>query len=234
MSDRGAAAGAVLFDLDGTLTDPFPGITRSIQHALRRLGAPVPEADDLRWCIGPPLADSFALLLGTTDKQRLDEAIAFYRERYTTVGLFENAVVDGIPELLRRLADAGRCLFVATSKPHIYARRIVEHFGLLPPIRTVYGSELDGTRSDKAELIAYLLVAEGFDPAGCVMIGDRRHDLIGAHANGVPAIGVTWGYGSREELTAEAPAAIVDAPAEIAEWVLGDEDAERGERGDPV
>ena len=155
MSDRGAAAGAVLFDLDGTLTDPFPGITRSIQHALRRLGAPVPEADDLRWCIGPPLADSFALLLGTTDKQRLDEAIAFYRERYTTVGLFENAVVDGIPELLRRLADAGRCLFVATSKPHIYARRIVEHFGLLPPIRTVYGSELDGTRSDKAELIAY-------------------------------------------------------------------------------
>ncbi|ADZ70215.1 HAD family hydrolase [Polymorphum gilvum] len=219
MSAGGRGLDTVLFDLDGTLTDPFPGITRSIQHALEALGAPVPAAEALRWCIGPPLAESFAVLLGTDDTATLDRAIALYRERYAVTGLFENTLIEGIEPLLRMLADEGRRLFVATSKPYAYAGRIVEHFGLAAAFAKVYGSELDGRRAAKTDLIAYLLAEEGLTAQRCVMVGDRKHDLIGARANRVAAVGVTWGYGSREELAAEAPDAIVDAPRDLAAWL---------------
>ncbi|WP_417688822.1 HAD family hydrolase [Roseibium sp.] len=203
----------VLFDLDGTLTDPFEGITRSIQHALEKMGSEVPDANALRWCIGPPLWESFAVLLGTEERSELDRAVAFYRERYTVTGLFENTLISGIDTLLEGLAADGRQLFVATSKPHAYAGKIVDHFGLGGYFKKVYGSELDGTRSAKAELIAYLMREEGIGAETCAMIGDRKHDLIGARANRVDSVGVLWGYGSREELEGEGPVAIVaDAP----------------------
>ena len=192
-----------LFDLDGTLTDPFEGITRSIQYALEKMGAPVPEQQDLRWCIGPPLWDSFEVLLNTSDRSVQDRAVAFYRERYTVEGLYENALIDGIADIVADLDSAGVRLFVCTSKPHAYAGKIVGHFGLLPHFGKVYGSELDGTRSAKADLIAHILKEESLTADNCVMIGDRKHDLIGANANGVASIGVLWGYGSREELEAE-------------------------------
>lgn len=219
MTQSSGGIDTVLFDLDGTLTDPFAGITRSIQHALAAMGAVVPPADELGWCIGPPLWDSFAVLLGTDDRALLDRAVALYRERYTATGLFENELITGIAPLTRRLAEAGFTLYVATSKPHAYAGKIVEHFGLMPDFVRVYGSELDGTRSAKAELIAYLLAEEGREAGQCVMIGDRKHDLIGARANGVPGIGVLWGYGSREELSAEGPALIAAEPADIGAWL---------------
>lgn len=210
----------ILFDLDGTLTDPFVGITRSIQYALDKMGTTeIPEAADLRWCIGPPLWESFGALLNTDDRAVQDRAVAFYRERYTTEGLFENTLIEGIDRLVSDLAGQGRKLFVATSKPHSYAAKIVEHFDLLPHFGKVYGSELDGTRSEKSELLAFILAEEGIDAAGCVMIGDRKHDLIGANANKVTGLGVLWGYGSREELEAEAPAAIFDSPRDLQEWV---------------
>ncbi|NBN77540.1 HAD hydrolase-like protein [Microvirga tunisiensis] len=219
----------VLFDLDGTLTDPFVGITRSIQYALEKLGAPVPAAEELGWCIGPPLWESFAVLLGQDgetldgesgeDKALLDRAVALYRERYTSVGLYENELIAGIAPLVEALTGAGFTLYVATSKPHAYAGKIVEHFGLMPQFRKVYGSELDGTRSAKAELIAHLIEQEARDAARCVMIGDRKHDLVGAHANDMRAIGVTWGYGSLEELAAEHPAFIARLPDEIRAWL---------------
>lgn len=214
----------VLFDLDGTLTDPFVGITRSIQYALEKLGAPVPAAEELGWCIGPPLWESFAVLLGQDgetldDKALLDRAVALYRERYTSVGLYENELIAGIAPLVEALAGAGLTLYVATSKPHAYAGKIVEHFGLMPQFCKVYGSELDGTRSAKAELIAHLIEQESRDAASCVMIGDRKHDLIGAHANDMRAIGVTWGYGGYEELAAEHPALIARLPDEIPAWL---------------
>lgn len=208
-------ATTVLFDLDGTLTDPFVGITRSIQHALHKLGASVPEADDLRWCIGPSLWDSFAQLLATNDRSELDRAVALYRERYTVEGLYENTLIDGIPEILTALTAAGCKLHVCTSKPHAYAGKIVAHFGLQRHFSKVYGSELDGTRSDKSELIAHILKMESVRPSEAVMIGDRKHDLIGARANDVAAIGVMWGYGSRAELAGEAPAALVEKPEDI-------------------
>jgi len=204
-----------LFDLDGTLTDPFEGITRSIQFALERMGGAAVEAQELRWCIGPPLWESFRVLLGTQDRAELDRAIAFYRERYTETGLYENTLIDGIPELLQDLIGTGMRLHVCTSKPHAYAGKIVGHFGLSAYFGKVYGSELDGTRSAKAELIAHILEEDGLSSDEVVMIGDRKHDLIGANANGVAGIGVLWGYGSREELAAENPILLADAPEQI-------------------
>ncbi|WP_269581620.1 HAD family hydrolase [Roseibium sp. Sym1] len=209
----------VLFDLDGTLTDPFDGITRSIQYALEKMGAPAVAAEELRWCIGPPLWDSFRVLLDTQDRGELDRAVAYYRERYTATGLYENTLIKGIPGLLRTLAGAGTRLHVCTSKPHTYAGKIVEHFGLLPYFGKVYGSELDGTRSAKAELIAHILSEESLGGREVVMVGDRKHDLIGANANGVAGIGVLWGYGSREELEEEHPVLIAGTPAEISDFL---------------
>lgn len=209
------AYSTVLFDLDGTLTDPFVGITRSIQYALDKLGAPVPQAEDMRWCIGPPLWESFEVLLKTNDRAKLDEAVALYRERYTVTGLFENTLIEGIPQVLQDLRDADYRLHVCTSKPHAYAGKIVDHFELMPHFGTVYGAELSGVRSAKAELIAHILEEEGITAAETVMIGDRKHDLIGANANGVAGIGVLWGYGSREELEAEAPLLVAEQPHHI-------------------
>ncbi|QOZ27655.1 HAD family hydrolase [Bradyrhizobium sp. CCBAU 51753] len=190
--------GAIFFDLDGTLTDPKPGITGSIQYALEKLGRKVPTQDELTWCIGPPLRASFAMLLG--GEEYADRAIELYRERFGTVGLFENSVYPDIAEVLGALRATPRRMFVATSKPHVFATRIIAHFGLSGHFDHVFGSELDGTRVNKVELLAYALEQTGADPASAVMIGDRSHDVIGAKRNGIRAVGVTYGYGSAEEL----------------------------------
>ena len=206
---------AVFFDLDGTLTDPKPGITECIRHALNGLGRTPPPADDLLWCIGPPLPGTFARLLDTDDATTLARAVALYRERFGTIGLYENEVYPGIPAALAAVRAAGYATFVMTSKPHVYARRIVAHFDLERHFDRVYGSELDLTRLDKSELIAYALAEEQLDPGDVVMIGDREHDIIGARRNGVRAIGVTYGYGSEDELRAHAPEALAHAPHAI-------------------
>ena len=212
---------AVFFDLDGTLTDPKPGITECIRHALGGLGRTPPPADELLWCIGPPLSASFATLLETTDDTLIARSLALYRERFGTVGLYENAVYPGIPEAVAAVRAAGFATFVATSKPHVYARRIVEHFGLDTLFDGVYGSELDGTRVEKADLIAYALAEERLAPARVLMIGDRQHDMIGARQCGVRAIGVSYGYGSEAELRAHGAEAIAHAPAAIPTLVTG-------------
>jgi len=207
-----------LFDLDGTLTDPKAGITRSVQYALDQLGQPVPDADALAWMIGPPLIASFTKLLGRPEDAH--EALRLYRERFGVTGLFENEVYPGIPALLTRLRERDVRLFVATSKPHVYASRIVEHFDLLRYFEKLYGSELDNRNADKRDLLKHLVASEGIDPARAVMIGDREHDAIGARSVGLPAIGVTWGYGSREELLATGVARLVDRPEELEEAIV--------------
>ena len=170
---------AIYFDLDGTLTDPKPGITRSIQYALSKLDHhTIPTEDELTWCIGPPLRASFVRLLGAED--HADRAVSLYRERFSDIGLFENAVYDGISEVLTTLSQSGQRLFVATSKPHVFATRIVEHFGLRHHFEHVFGSEFDGTRVDKSDLLAYALMIAAVDPSKTVMIGDRSHDMVGA------------------------------------------------------
>lgn len=211
---------SILFDLDGTLTDPKPGITRCIQHALRELGCPCPEADDLEWCIGPPLQGSFHRLLGSEDPLRGARALALYRERFSEVGLFENTVYDGIPDALHTLRESGYWLFVATSKPHVFAGRILDHFGLGPFFDGIYGSELDGTRVDKGELLAHLLGAEGLNADQAVMVGDREHDVRGAAQNEVRCIGATWGYGAPQELIEAGAAVLCGKPEELSACVM--------------
>ena len=190
---------AIYFDLDGTLTDPKPGITRSIQYALQKLDHPtMPTEDELTWCIGPPLRASFVRLLGA--EASADLAVSYYRERFSDVGLYENGVYDGIGEVLTSLCASGHRLFVATSKPHVFAERIIDHFGLRDHFERVFGSELDGTRVDKSHLLEYALKQASVDPAKTLMIGDRSHDMVGAKNNGMTGIGVLYGYGSRDEL----------------------------------
>jgi phosphoglycolate phosphatase len=190
---------AIYFDLDGTLTDPKPGITRSIQYALQRLDHPtMPTEDELTWCIGPPLRASFVRLLGA--ETSADLAVSYYRERFSDVGLYENGVYDGVSDVLTSLCASGHRLFVATSKPHVFAERIIDHFGLRNHFERVFGSELDGTRVDKSHLLEYALKQASVDPSKTLMIGDRSHDMVGAKNNGMGRIGVLYGYGSRDEL----------------------------------
>ena len=191
----------VLLDLDGTLTDPAVGITNCIVYALSRLRVVAPPAHDLHFAIGPPLRVTFATLLKNDDAAIIEQAMGFYRERFADVGLFENVVYDGVPEMLATLKTRNYRLLLATAKPHIYARRILAHFGILTPFDGVYGSELDGTRQHKGDLLAFLLAREHIASACAVMVGDRHHDIEAAHANGCRAIGVTYGYGSAGELT---------------------------------
>ena len=205
----------LLFDLDGTLTDPYIGISRCIAYAFDRLGCKIHDQTDLRRYIGPPLRDSFAKLLNTDAALLVEKALALYRERYGKTGLFENQVYDGIPGALKELQADGHTLFVATSKPEIYAKRIIDHFNLQHYFKKIYGCELDGTRGDKTSLIAYILQNEAILPSNAMMIGDRKHDVIGANANKVRAAGVLWGYGSREELTSSGAFALVKTPGGI-------------------
>ncbi|MBD2189505.1 HAD hydrolase-like protein [Pseudanabaena mucicola] len=206
---------AILFDLDGTLTDPKVGITTCIQYAMSELSHQPPITDELLWCIGLPLSLSFANLLQTEDQAVINRAISLYRDRFSTIGLFENELYPEIPKALASIRADGYQTYVATSKPHVYAKQIIEHFELSAFFDGIYGSELDGTRSIKGELIKHILLTESLDPQSTVMIGDRSHDVIGAKQNQVFAIGVTYGYGSPEELNSHGADVIVHSPNEI-------------------
>jgi phosphoglycolate phosphatase len=210
---------ALLFDLDGTLTDPFVGITRSVQYAMHKLGHMAPLADDLRWCIGPPLRSTFATLLQTDDQAAMDEAVRLYRERYSTIGKFENRLVDGVPDMLSAFVARGYFLTVATSKLKTYAGDIIDHFDLRRYFQVLHGSELDGSNAAKADLVRHILATEPIEAGNAVMIGDRSHDMLGASANGVAAIGVLWGYGDRAELTQAGAAGIAGRPSELPDLV---------------
>lgn len=191
--------GTVLFDLDGTLTNPAVGIVRCWQHALAILGVESDEAE-LRSLIGPPLQQGFAQVLRTDDVELINRGVALYRERFSTVGLFENEVFPEIPGLLAELRARDVELFVATSKPTVYSERIIEHFGLTRYFTKVYGSELSGERADKRMLLRYIVEREGLDIKTTTMVGDRLHDVYGAKACAMRCVGVLWGFGSRQEL----------------------------------
>ena len=216
----------VLLDLDGTLTDPREGIVQCIKHALTGLGEPCPSDTELERYIGPPLHISFGAILGA-DSPRTSTAIDLYRERFSATGIFENKIYPGIPAALRSLTELGAVLMVATSKPTSFAERILEHFGLSSHMRAIYGSELDGTRSDKAELIAHILKTQSMTPATTCMVGDREHDMMGANANGVFAVGALWGYGSRQELLDAGAAALCEEPRELGQVLSSNSAFER-------
>lgn len=189
----------ILFDLDGTLTDPEEGITKSLQHALAYIGIKVEDRSILRRHIGPPLADGLREFFGLDDGQ-IEEVIGYFREYFVDKGIFMNYKYEGVEEVLESLVKAGKTLIVATSKPEVLAERILKHFNLDQYFTDICGSNLDETRSKKGEVIAYALEENGIkEKEQVVMIGDRLHDILGAKENGIASIGVLYGFGSREE-----------------------------------
>lgn len=191
----------ILFDLDGTLTDPGPGITRSVQYSLRAFGIQVANTDELATFIGPPLRDSYKKYYAFTDEET-EKAIEKYREYFEQRGIFENTLYQGIAGLLKDQLQRGRTLAVATSKPTVYAQQILEHFAIAGCFAFVAGSELDGRRSQKSQVIRYALDHLGAATAGtAIMVGDREHDILGAKALEMESIGVLYGYGSQRELS---------------------------------
>ncbi|MEE1280082.1 MAG: HAD family hydrolase [Oscillospiraceae bacterium] len=190
----------ILFDLDGTLTDPALGITNSIMHALKKSGIQPPDRRELYCCIGPPLTDAFMEMWGFS-KEGAKKALFDYREYFSQYGLFENEVYTGIPELLGELCESGKKLYLATSKPEIYARQILEHFNLSQYFSFIAGNTLSEDRPKKVDVINHLFkVCPEIDAQNTVMVGDRKYDVIGAHAARLPCIGVLFGYGSEDEL----------------------------------
>jgi phosphoglycolate phosphatase len=202
----------IFFDLDGTISDPREGIVRCLQYALEKLGRPIPPEEQLLRYIGPPLFDSFPAMLDSSDKSLVERAIELYRDRFASKGMVENSVYPGITDALAALHAERYRLYVVTTKPTVFARRILDYFGLAEFFLGVYGSELDGTRSHKSELIAHVIAQEHIRPADAVMIGDREHDIKGALANRVFPVGVLWGYGSREELINAGATALCETP----------------------
>lgn len=210
----------VLLDLDGTLTDPRAGFVASIRYALQNIDCEAPSDDDIAKHIGPPLEETFAKLLGATREHQIGAAVNLYRNRYSSTGIFENAVYEGIPHALNEIQSFGFRIYLATSKPQVFAIRILEHFSLSQFFTAVYGSELDGTRSDKRSLIAYILQQESFLPTSAVMVGDRSHDVKGALFNAVSPVGVLWGYGTLAELTEAGATIFVEHPSQLAQTLL--------------
>lgn len=210
----------VLFDLDGTLSDPKEGITKSVQYALEKSGIVEPDLDQLTKFIGPPLKDSFPLYYQLSEKDT-EAAIGFFRERFTQVGMFENVPYEGMAFMLDALKQAGYILVVATSKPTVYARQILEHFKMDCYFDQIVGSNLDGTRAEKGEVIQYAIQAY---PQFClddfVMVGDREFDIRGASRCGINSIGVTYGYGSYSELEASHPTCLVESIEQLREALL--------------
>lgn len=206
----------ILIDLDGTLTDPKVGITTSARYGLNKVGHPIADSENIDWIIGPPLKASLAKLLDVDLNDDLaEQALLGYRERFAVTGLFENHLFEDVAATLAELKARGYGLFLATAKPEVYAKQILEHFNLLQYFDYPYGSELSGERTNKADLIAYILEKEKLIPEECLMIGDREHDILGARKNGIETIAVNYGYGSAQELDDAKPKARISTFADL-------------------
>ena len=205
----------ILMDLDGTVTDSSLGIINSTLHALKRLGIEEHDREKLKAFIGPPLHESFMKFYGMTEAEGFD-AVEKYREYYRERGIFENLVYEGIPEFLKAAKDAGCTLILATSKPEVFAKQILAHFHLDGYFDYCVGSELDGTRVKKDEVITCAMEKAGImDVSDAVMIGDREHDVIGAHKCNMKAIGVLYGFGDLAEMEACGADQIAATPADL-------------------
>lgn len=203
----------ILFDLDGTLTNPKEGITKCVQYALRYFGIER-DCDELISFIGPPLKEQFMEYASLSEEEG-KKAVEVYRERFAPIGLFENEIYDGILEMLSALKSSGRVLAVATSKPTVFAEKICDKYGISPYLTILSGSELDGRNTDKALVIENTMRALGAKAEETVMVGDRFHDCEGAEKNGIPCIGVSYGFGGVEELEKGGAVAIAKTPEEL-------------------
>lgn len=209
----------ILLDLDGTLTDSAPGILACIRHAYEKLGLIAPPRQELLLWMGPPLLKSFMEVAGLTE-EKARMGVAYYRDRFDTVGWQENSVYDGVFEMLTALKEAGYRLVLATAKPTYFARRIVLHFGLMPYLEDVFGVDLDGPIQDKSDVIGHILNELQISPHRAVMVGDRNEDLLSAASYGVAGIGCAWGYAAEGELLACQPLNIASSPQQVSQYLL--------------
>lgn len=207
----------VLFDLDGTLTDPAPGIIGSFRKALVDLGHEPPPFEELGWIIGPALRLSFPRVMG--EGSDAEAAVERYRFHYKAGGMYDLTLYDGMMEAVTAIRAASDRMFVCTAKPEPYAVPIVERFGYAPHFERVYGAALDGSLDDKADIIAKIIAEQEIDPARSVMIGDRMHDIHAAQRHGIASIGVAWGYGGVAELTEAGATAICHQPEDLPDLV---------------
>ena len=206
----------ILIDLDGTLTDPKVGITTSARYGLAKVGCPIADDVNIDWIIGPPLKASLAKILNVAIEDDIaEQALLGYRERFSVKGLFENSVFADVEATLAALQQQGFKLFLATAKPIIYARQIMQHFKLDQYFTELYGSELNGDRTNKGDLIAYILAQQQLCAKECLMVGDREHDILGARRHGIETIAVEYGYGSQEELDLAQPKARIQQFAQL-------------------
>lgn len=210
---------SLFFDLDGTLTDSRIGITESVRHALITAGYDAPSREELEWVVGPSLRESFLKLTKSNNPQVAERLLALYRERFEPIGMFENLVYNGIPHALAQLKSMGLKLFIATSKPRVYAEKIVTHFHLDSFFESIAGAELDGSIDSKADVIRSLLTKYPHDTTTCLMIGDREHDVLGARKNGIDTLGVSYGFGTTEELIQAGAKSIVESPQAIVSFI---------------
>ncbi|EGO8787960.1 HAD superfamily hydrolase [Enterococcus sp. AZ117] len=210
----------ILFDLDGTITDSGSGIMRSILYATEQLGWPAPSEETLRSFIGPPLYESFLHMAPSAEAAQ--QAVGHYRAYYQRKGMFENHVYPGIPEVLTRLKEAGAKLYIATSKPEEFAKKIITHFDLDRYFTGIYGASMDGHRSKKADVIQYALTEAQLDPTkeAIIMVGDRNYDIIGAQQNGLDSIGVLYGFGEETELQEAGATFLVQSPKDLGAILL--------------
>ncbi|WP_167958336.1 HAD hydrolase-like protein [Anaerosporobacter faecicola] len=210
----------ILFDLDGTLTDPKVGITKSFQYALKHYGIEEPDLDKLEVVIGPPLRDSFMEFYGFTMEKAI-EAESKYRERFSTIGLYENEIYEGIAQMLEKLVSQDMHLAIASSKPTVFVEKILEHFSIKQYFEHIIGSNFDGTRSNKAEVVDAAIAGFGqVAKENILMVGDRKFDVIGAHERGIECVGVVYGYGGEEELQQAGADYLVYTVAELEALLL--------------
>jgi phosphoglycolate phosphatase len=211
----------ILFDLDGTLTDSSIGITNSVMYALKKYGIDVSDRKELYKFIGPPLEGSFEKYYGFSKKEA-KRAVEYYREYYRDKGIFENVVYHGLEDLLKELEINSKILIVATSKPEVFAKQVLEYFDIAKYFTYIAGSNLDGTRVKKCEVIRYALKSSNIiDFSKTIMIGDRKHDIIGAKDVGISSIGVLFGYGSRDELEEAGADFIINTAEDIRKIIFG-------------
>ena len=209
----------ILFDLDGTLTNPEIGITSSVMYALEKFNIKVEDRKELHPFIGPPLGDSFQRYYGLSEEES-QLAIKYYRERFSVKGLYENEVYEGVDKLLQQLKEGGKTVIIATSKPEEFTLKILKHFDLLKYFDYVAGATMDGSRGEKADVIRYALKISGIkDKSKAIMIGDRKYDILGAKENGLDSIGVLFGFGDYEELSKAGADYVVKSVEEILEYV---------------
>ena len=214
---------AILFDLDGTLTNSRTGNIRCFEYALAKMGCRMPSEEILTTCIGPPLRTSFAKLLDTTDAAVIETGLAHFRDRYATVGLLESESYSGTVDLLAKLRQMGHRLFVVTSTPAYFAKQILQHFLLALYFDEIYGPKMDGTRDDKSDLLKFAIKEQGLDRSSILMVGDRCYDMKAAQNNGIDGLGVTYGFGSAAELLASGAVGVCSSGAAVTDWIIGTE-----------